>query len=190
MLLIMMGAVGVVLLIACSNLANLLLAKGVGRNREFAIRLALGAGWYRITRQVLTEQVVVAAFGTLAGALLGFVGAQALVHFAPADTPRLNEIHLDTVSFLFTAVLAVISTLLFAFLPAVHAAKADPSAAFRDGDRSSTAGVRGSKLRALLVVSEDRSERGSPGWRSLASSDFCKFDAHQDRISAAEPNDI
>ena len=74
MLLIMMSAVGVVLLIACSNLANLLLAKGVGRNREFAIRLALGAGWSRVTRQVLTEQVAVAALGTVAGGLLGFVG--------------------------------------------------------------------------------------------------------------------
>jgi predicted permease len=154
MLLIMMSAVGVVLLIACSNLANLLLAKGVSRNREFAIRLALGAGWSRVTRQVLTEQVAVAALGTVAGALLGIVGVHALVRLAPADTPRLNEIHPNLASFLFTAVVAGLSTLLFAFLPALHSAKADASSAFRDGDRSSSAGVRGSKLRGLLVISE------------------------------------
>jgi len=154
MLLVMMSAVGVLLLVACSNLANLLLAKGVGRRQEFAIRLALGAGWGRVARQVLTEQVAIATLGTLAGALLGFIGVHALMRFAPADTPRLDEIRPDVVSFLVTAMVAVFSTLVFAFLPALHAAKADPSSAFREGDRSSSSGVRGSKLRSLLVISE------------------------------------
>src|SRR6185437_11375330 len=124
MLLVMMSAVGVLLLVACSNLANLLLAKGVGRRQEFAIRLALGAGWGRVARQVLTEQVAIATLGTLAGALLGFIGVHALMRFAPADTPRLDEIRPDVVSFLVTAMVAVFSTLVFAFLPALHAAKA------------------------------------------------------------------
>jgi putative ABC transport system permease protein len=154
MLLVMIGATGLVLAIACANLAHLLLAKGVGRNQEFAVRTALGASWGRLMRQILTEQVVLATLGALAGALLGVGGVHVLARFAPADTPRLNELRPDAIAFLFACLVSSIVALVFAIIPALQTVRVDPADAFRDDGRSHSAGLRGGRLRALLVASE------------------------------------
>ncbi len=154
MLLVMMGGVGIVLAIACANLANLLLARGASRTREIAIRIALGARRGRLARQLFTEQLVVAAVGAILGAALGTGGVYALVHVAPQDTPRLDEIHIDGVALAFTAALSMLATFIAALMPALHASGVDPGHAFREGGRTSSAGMRGSRLRGLLVLSE------------------------------------
>lgn len=154
MLLVMLAATGLVLAIACANLANLLLAKALSRNQEFAIRTAMGAHWGRLVRQILTEQVVLTTTGAVAGALLGIVGLHVLAHFAPADTPRLNELRPDAMAFLFASSVCFATALLFALIPALHSARVDPASAFRDEGRGYSSGLRGSKLRAALVASE------------------------------------
>ncbi|MGA8026394.1 MAG: ABC transporter permease [Bryobacteraceae bacterium] len=154
MLLVMMGGVGIVLAIACANLATLLLARGASRTREIAIRIALGARRVRLARQLLTEQLVVAAIGAVLGALLGTGGVYALVHVAPRDTPRLDEIHIDGVALAFTSALSILATFIAAVIPALHASGTDPANAFREGGRTSSAGMRAGRLRGLLVLSE------------------------------------
>lgn len=154
MLSVMMGGVGIVLAIACANLASLLLVRGTSRTREMAIRIALGARRGRLARQLLTEQLVVAAVGAILGVALGTGGVYALVHVAPQNTPRLDEIHIDGFALAFTAALSLLAAFSAALIPALHAAGANPANAFREGGRTSSASMRGSRLRGLLVVSE------------------------------------
>jgi putative ABC transport system permease protein len=150
----LLGAVGCVLLIACANLANLLLARASARSREISIRAALGAGRGRLTRQLLTESVVLAVGGGVAGVILARWGLDALLALAPSGLPRISEIHLDSGVLIFSLALSVITGLVFGIAPAWLAARADVNEALKQGTRGSTEGGARGRLRSALVVLE------------------------------------
>jgi predicted permease len=157
-LLVLLGAVGFVLLIACANVANLLLARATGRKREFAIRSALGAGRVRILRQLLTESVLLSFAGGVLGLLLGYEGVRILLAVSPAGLPRIGEngaaVGLDWRVLCFTIAVSLFTGILFGLFPALNASRLDPNSALKDtGNRSGT-GFRQSKARSLLVISE------------------------------------
>jgi putative ABC transport system permease protein len=151
-LFVLLGAVGFVLLIACGNLANLLLARGAARSGELAIRAALGAGRARIVRQLLTESVLLAMFASVLGLALAQMGIRAMVAFSPPGVPRLDQTRLDGIVLFFTAGVALLSALIFGLAPAVRAAKTDLQTALRESGRGG-GGVR-DRLRTLLIVGE------------------------------------
>ena len=151
-LFVLLGAVGFVLLIACGNLANLLLARGAARSGELAIRAALGAGRARVVRQLLTESVLLAMFASVLGLALAQMGIRAMVAFSPPGVPRLDQARLDGIVLFFTAGVALLSALIFGLAPAVRAAKTDLQTALRESGRGS-GGVR-DRLRTLLIVGE------------------------------------
>ncbi|HSP45547.1 MAG TPA: ABC transporter permease [Chthoniobacterales bacterium] len=150
----LLGAVGCVLLIACANLANLLLARATARHREISIRAALGASRGRLMRQLLTESVVLAVCGGAAGILLARWGLDALLALAPASLPRITEIHLDAGVLLFSLGLSIVTGLVFGIAPAWLAARADVNEALKQGTRGSTEGGARGRLRSALVVIE------------------------------------
>jgi predicted permease len=157
-LFVLLGAVGFVLLIACANVANLLLARATGRKREFAIRAALGAGRARILRQLLTESVLLSVAGGVLGLLLGYEGVRVLLAVSPAGLPRIGEdgaaVAIDWRVLVFTLAVSLFTGILFGLFPALNAARLDPNSALKDtGNRSGT-GFRQSKARSLLVISE------------------------------------
>jgi putative ABC transport system permease protein len=153
-LLLLFGAVGFVLLIACANVANLLLARGAARRKEIALRTALGAGRPRIIRQLLTESLLLAFVGGAAGLILSLFLTDLLIALSPADVPRLNEIKLDARVLAFTAGVVSLVGLLFGLAPAWQASKTDLNEVLKDGGRSSTEGRGRNRLRAMLVVAE------------------------------------
>jgi putative ABC transport system permease protein len=149
-LLALLGAVGFVLLIACANIANLLLARGSARGRELAVRVALGAGRARVARQLLTESLVLAAIGGVAGVLFGIWGTDALVALAPENTPRLNEIGVEPRVLGFAALVTLLTGLIFGLAPAVQAARGGVTQSLKDGARGGSA-TGGRTLRRALV---------------------------------------
>ena len=151
---VMLAAVGVVLLIACANLANMLLAKAVGRTREIAVRAALGASRARIMRQLITESLVMAFLAGAVGVLLALWGARVLVALAPADVPRLAEATIDTRVLAFTFIVSVVASLLFGLAPALQVLRVDLNKSLKQGTTRSTEGGLADRLRGTLVVTE------------------------------------
>lgn len=154
MLLVLLGSVGLLVLIACVNAANLLLARSSARVREIAVRAALGATRGRIVRQLLTESMVIAMAGAAFGTLLAFAGVRALVSFLPADFPRASSIRLDAPVFAFTLATAVLTGLLFGLVPALTASRANLQNSLRESGRNSTGTGRQLQLRNFLIVGE------------------------------------
>ena len=153
-LLMMLGAVGFVLLIACSNVAHLMLARTSDRHREIAMRAALGAGKLRLVAQFLTESLLLAAFGAAAGLLLAFAGMKALVSLAPADVPRVELIAIDGRVLLFLICVTALTAVAFGLAPAMQAAAGNLSDTLKEGGRADTSGIRRNGLRSFLVASE------------------------------------
>ena len=152
-LLILLGAVGLVLLIACSNVANLTLSRAATREKEISIRSALGAGRQRITRQLLTESVLQALFGGLLGLAFASEGLALLKTVLPADTPRLAEAHMDWHVLVFTGALATLIGVVFGLAPALHSAGAALTQSLNSGGRGTSVSLS-QRLRSGLVVAE------------------------------------
>ena len=153
-LLVLMGAVGFVLLIACVNVANLSLARALVRQQEMGIRMALGAGTTRLIRQMLSESLVLAVLGGLAGILAARWLLSALISLAPPTLPRLADVHLNGRVLLFTAALTLLTGLLFGILPAWSATRTNAVKAFGQGGRSSTSTPLRRRLFDGLLVAE------------------------------------
>jgi putative ABC transport system permease protein len=153
-LLILLGAVSFVLLIACANVANLLLSRAASRQRELAIRAALGAGRSRLLRQLLTESLVLALIGGTAGLGLAYWTTDLLRWLAPAALPRLSSVVIDGQVLAYAAAASVLTSLLFGIVPALHASRRESSAHLKEGGRTGSDGMRGRRLRAALAVSE------------------------------------
>ena len=157
-LFVLLGAVGLVLLIACANVANLLLVRATGRKREFAIRSALGAKRSRIIRQLLTESVMLAVAGGILGLILGFVGVRALLAISPAGLPRIGEdgssIGLDWRVLGFTLLVSLLTGILFGLFPAFSVSRTDLNSTLKDSSNRSGTGIRHGRVRAVLVISE------------------------------------
>ena len=153
-LLILLGAVAFVLLIACANVANLLLARAAVRQKEIALRLALGANRARLTKQLLVESVLLSLVGGLVGLGLAYFGLNVLTRFIPQDVAQVDTITIDTKVLLFTLAVAVITGLIFGLAPATQASHFNLNETLKEGGRDSGAGVRGKRLRNSLVIAE------------------------------------
>ena len=139
-LLLLVGAVGFVLMIACANVANLLLARSTARQREFAIRAALGAERWRVVRQLLTESVLLSLGAGLIGVLLARWGTSLVLAAAPGSLPRAAEIGIDPYVLLFTLVVSIVTGILFGLAPAFHGANANPQESLKEGARGAGGG--------------------------------------------------
>ena len=151
-----LGAVAFVLLIACLNVANLLLARASDRAREIAVRTALGAGRVRMIRQLLTESLLLSAAGGIAGLLLGAWGARALVTLFPDrdPVPRLEQAHLDFAVLFFTLAVTAITGVVFGLAPALEATRSNLTVSLKEGARGTSSGARSSRVRNFLVIAE------------------------------------
>ena len=157
-LLVMFGSVALVLLIACANVANLLLARAAGRQKEVAIRSALGAGARRIVRQLLTESVLLAMAGGAAGLIIAELTLRVVRSLNPGNIPRLEDIHINGAVLAFTITISVVTGVLFGLAPALRAMKVDLNTSLKSGGRSaqgdSGLGIARNRMRGLLVVCE------------------------------------
>ena len=157
-LLVLLGAVGLVLLIACANVANLLLVRATGRKREFAIRAALGASRARVIRQLLTESVLLAVAGGILGLVLGFLGVRWLLAISPAGLPRIGEdgaaIGVDWRVLGFTLAVSCATGILFGLFPAFSVSRTDLNSTLKESSNRAGTGFRQGKTRSLLVITE------------------------------------
>lgn len=151
---IMLGAVGFVLLIACANVANLLLARAEAREKEVCIRLALGAGRLRLIRQFLVESCLLALAGSAVGLLLAQLGGNLLMRINPVKVPNLNEVTISGRVLLFTLAVALLTGLVFGLVPALHASRTDLNKTLKEGGRDSKASSGGRRIRSALVIAE------------------------------------
>jgi len=154
LLVVLLGAVGLVLLIACVNAANLLLARATARQAEIAVRAALGAGPGRLIRQMLAESLLISLMGGAVGLLIAFGGVRVLVGLLPPGFPRANSIHVNGTMFAVTAAVAIGTGLIFGLVPAVQAARTDPQKGLHGAGRGSGGNRRQTRLRAALVAGE------------------------------------
>ncbi|HEU4796470.1 MAG TPA: ABC transporter permease, partial [Pyrinomonadaceae bacterium] len=152
-LFVMLGAVGLVLLIACANVANLLLARAAARQREVAIRMALGASRKRIISQLLTESLLLSVAGGVLGLLLASWGMDLLVAYGPADVPRLRDVSLDRYVLFFTVSVSLLTAVLFGLAPALQASRPDPGNTLKQDGRGLSHGGR-NRMRSALIVTE------------------------------------
>lgn len=132
-LLVLLGGVGFVLVIACANISNLLLARASSRGKEIALRIALGAGRARVVRQLLTESAVLGSVGGFAGVLLAYWGVHVLTSFLPGDLPQVHAIRVDTSVLLFALALSLLASFLFGLAPAMFAVRANVQATLKEG---------------------------------------------------------
>ena len=157
-LLVLLGAVGLVLLIACANVANLLLARATVRQREIAIRAAIGAGRARIIRQLLTESVLLALAGGVLGLILGYAGVRALLAINPGNIPRIGDsgsaVSLDWTVLLFTFAISVLTGILFGLIPAMNASRTDLNATLKESGSRTGGSSHHHRIRSILVVTE------------------------------------
>jgi predicted permease len=153
-LMILLGAVGFVLLIACANVANLLLARAQDRHKEVAVRAAMGAGHGRLLRQFLTEGVVLSLLGALLGTIFALISLDLLRAAGPGDLPRISEVELDATVLGFTTLIAIATGIFFGLAPTRSVATSNLAPSLRDGGTRSTSSAGQRRLRSLLVVSE------------------------------------
>ena len=151
---IMLAAVAGVLLIACANVANLLLSRAAVREREVTVRMALGASTGRLVRQLLSESLVLSIFGGIGGVLLAWVGIRVLRAIAPVDLPRMNEVGVDGTVLLVTAAVTILTGLLFGLIPAVQSSRTSLSGTLHEGGRGATSGRAGQRLRRSIVAAQ------------------------------------
>jgi len=154
MLFVLMGAAGLVLLIACVNVANLFLARSVARQKEIAVRAALGAGRLRLAGQLLVESLVIAAIGGVAGLVAAFVGVRVLLALSPESLARAEAVSFDPTLLGFTAAMTILTGLVFGVAPAWQSLKVDLNHILSDASRGSTAGLHGKRLRGALVAGQ------------------------------------
>jgi predicted permease len=154
LLLVLLGSVGIVLLIACANAANLLMVRASTRQREIAVRLAMGAPRSRVVRQLLTESLLISFTGGALGLALAYGGVRALVSLLPADFPRAHDIHVSGPVLAFTLLVSFITGILFGLAPALQASRTDPKEGLQKSGRTSTASRNQGRLRNALVIAE------------------------------------
>jgi putative ABC transport system permease protein len=153
-LMLLLVAVGFVLLIACANVANLLLARSTARQKEIAVRAALGADRWRLARQMITESTVLGLLSGLAAILIGAWGMELILSLAPADLPRMQEVRIDWHVFLFALLLSLATAILIGITPAIEATRIDPLESLKEGGRGGGPSRGRRKLQSLLIISQ------------------------------------